>query len=335
MTTDQNLVNSYMDRAVEEFDVNPLATQLIRRFANQTPDLFSAAAIRHLATTRQSNAHRFLSVLILRHQQELLDYLTNPLESRQKAVHLFQRVAVIDPAFDVKLARKLPDRVGTNHHFAISGQRAARAIEVLDETSRGRRLIPILGHLVESDEPRTREKATLFIGRRVQSPAWAEKQLKRTDERVRANAVESLWGLDTTPAKELLTNCAGDKANRVAGNALIGLHIAGDSGIADEVRRMSREPKACFRSTAAWMMGKIRDGEFVPRLTELVRDEEPVVRGAALRSLIDLRRLVAGTPAAIVEPAAEIPPEAAAHMREQAAAEVADPDGGTFYTQHS
>lgn len=305
MDADQKLVDSYMDRAVEEFDANPLSTQLIRKFADQMPDMFVPAAIRHLATTRQSNAHRFLSILMLRQQSALMEHLTNPKETRHLAINLFRRVAQIDPAFDVKLARRLPDRVGTNHHEALSGARAGRTLEILGETSRGRRLIPILGHLVESCDALLRDKATLFIGRRVQSTAWAERQLAKSDDRVRANAIESIWGLDLPAAKTLLENCASDKSNRVAGNALIGLHVAGHHGIGNEVMSMSVEHRALFRSTAAWTMGKIGDTAFYPRLTELVRDDQPVVRSAALRSLIDLRRAEASTLEAIAAKGAQ------------------------------
>jgi hypothetical protein len=304
MNVDQRLVDTYLDRAVEEFDVNPISTQLIRRLANEEPDLFVVSAMRQMATSQQSNAHRFLSILMLRQQQVLLDHLTDPGESRDKSVHLFQRVVAIDPAFDVKLARKLPDRIGSNHHEALRGARAGRTLEILDQTSRGRRLLPILGHLVDSDDPRTREKATLFIGRRVQSPIWAEKQLKRPDERIRANAVESIWGLHTPSATNLLEVCAMDTSNRVAGNALIGLFLAGQRGVEADVKRMASEANPRFRSTAAWAMGKMAALSFVPRLTEMVRDDQPAVRGAALRSLIEIRRFEAHTPEALAAKAA-------------------------------
>jgi hypothetical protein len=342
MAIDQLLIDAYLDRAVEQFDSNPVSTQLIRRLANDAPEMFVTSALRHLSTPEQSNALRFLSIMLLHQQSALLARLSNPLESKQKTIGLFQRVLAVDPAFDVKLARQLPDRVGNNHHEALRGARAARTLDVLDATSRGRRLLPILGHLVDSDDPRTREKATLFVGKRVHSPVWAEKQLKRADDRVRANAVESIWGLNTKEARSLLELCAGDKVNRVAGNALVGLHLAGGKGIVDEVNRMANEFNPRFRSTAAWSMGKMGDISFMPRLTELVKDEQPMVRGAALRSLIELRRVEVNTPEAIVARAKKngaVDEETAGRMIE-VAAEVVVPtpkidvrlDGSSFAT---
>ena len=184
----------------------------------------------------------------------------------------------------------LPDRTGVNHSIALDGARAGRAIEVLDAGSKGRRLLPVLSHLADSRDPKLCAQATLFIGRRIQSPAWAEKQLEQRDPRVRANVIESLWGLDTPPARDLLHRCVGDPSNRVAGNSLVGLHFVGEPGIMDEVRGMTSAPSHRFRATAAWSMGRIGDPTFLEPLTALVRDDNDMVRGTALRALLGLRR---------------------------------------------
>jgi hypothetical protein len=309
MNLDQGIVDTYIDRAVEEFDANPLSTQIIRRFAHETPHLFAVAAIRHLATTLQS------------------EYITDPGKAQWRCISLYERTVAIDCSLEVKLARRLPDRLGINHHEAFEGGRSARTLDILDRTSRGRRLLPIVGHLVESADPRTREKAILFIGRRIQSPRWAEKQLKNSDGRIRANAIESIWGLNSREATSLLETCAADASNRVMGNALVGLYIAGRQGITDHVKSMAIDPGLRFRSTAAWVMGKIDRPEFVPLLTELFRDEQPQVRGAALRSLIGIRRSEANTPEALQAKAArvaELTPGAAAELVEQAAQAVGE-----------
>jgi hypothetical protein len=285
------LIEKYLERAVEEFETTSLATQLMRRLATESPEFFLTAAMKYLNTNEQSNAHRLMTVLVLR-RDDLLDQLASPaFGTRETAIKLFQRFSAVDPAFDVKMARRLPGRSYWSQSDAFDVAQSTRALDILDETSRGRRLVPILGHLPENPDSRISAKATLFVGRRVQNPAWTAKQLTKPDERVRANAVEALWGVNSQPAVKLLEDCVADRNNRVVGNALVGLHIAGNDGVPTEVLMLSRDGKPEKRCTAAWAMGRIGLPNLTPRLTELIRDEHPQVRGMALRSMLQMRRL--------------------------------------------
>lgn len=291
MHSDQALVDMWLDRAVLEFEENPLCTQLMRRLALERPELFSRSALRYLGKPgEQTGAMRFMTSLVLR-QKHVYDRISDPGRiALDRAMVLFNRLLTLDPSFDVKVAKMLPDRTGVNHSIALEGSRAARAIEVLDAGSRGRRLLPVLSHLADSRDPRLCARATLFIGRRMKSPAWSERQLENPDQRVRANAIECLWGLDTPQARDLMHRCVEDEGNRVAGNALVGLHLVGEPGIIEEVDSMADAQNHLFRATAAWTMGRIGDTAFLPRLTSLVRDDSEMVRGTALRSLIGIRR---------------------------------------------
>ncbi len=322
MSIDTQMMEKYLQRAIDEFDVNPLASKLMRRLANEGPELFYTVAVKHLNSLEQSNALRALAVLLVR-QDTLPDRLVSPAYStRESAIKLFRRFLEVDPSFDVRLARKLPGRSYWNHAFAFDGLRSARALDILDETSQGRRLLPILGHLPESDDPRISSKATLFVGRRVQNPAWTKRQLERKDQRIRANAVEALWGVTTPPAVQLLEQCVSDANNRVVGNSLVGLHIAGREDAQREVMTLSRGSKPALRCTAAWAMGKIAVPTFTRRLTELVRDEQPQVRSTALRALMDIRRMEVKTPEAIAEEVAGQAPEVIAGKVEKAAEDI-------------
>jgi hypothetical protein len=299
MTLQQKIVEKHFKQAVAEFDPNPLALIFLRRLANESPAMFFAEAVKHLSSTQTSNAHRFLTVLVLRHR-ELTDYLVNPAHTtREMALRLFNRMLSVDPSFDVKLAQLLPDRGYINHAVALDGVCAMRALDILDQTSRGRRLLPIIGHLPNSSDPRLAAKATLFVGRRVQSPAWSAKQMAHPDQRVRANAVESIWGLDTQPAVQLLEKCIDDQNTRVVGNALVGLHITGNRDLQRELVFSSKHALADRRSMAAWTMGRTGKGEWAERLTAMVKDEHPQVRGMALRALREIRLLESNTPEAI------------------------------------
>lgn len=294
---DQLLFNNYLNRAIAEFSTNPLSARLIRRIANDLPELFVAVAVRYLDTSDQSTAHHFLANQMLRQEsvfEEIADPRRGPLT---RSLNLFNRLWRVDPCFDVKLAQKLPDRTGHNHSVAFDRARSCRALDVLNETSVGRRLVPIVGHLVESADKMLAAKATLFIGRRMQSPQWAARQIMRDNpEEVRAIAVESLWGVKSQSARELLEDCTTDESVRVAGNALVGLHKLGKPGVIEQVTGMVTAETAEHRTTAAWAMGRIGDAAFADPLTGLLRDESPEVRRAALHSLLHLRKPEAATP---------------------------------------
>ena len=180
---------------------------------------------------------------------------------------------------------------------------------MLEETSTGRRLLSVLGHLHNSTDPRIRSRAVLFIGRRLQSPEWTEKQLEGTDPRARANAIESIWGLDSPRILTLLEGCVGDDNNRVAGNALVGLSLANADGAADQVIRWSERSEAEFRATAAWIMGKVGNLTFLEPLQKLLRDECVRVKRAALRAMVSIRRVEAEAAAAAAAADAVAQPE--------------------------
>jgi hypothetical protein len=309
MTFQENIVEKYMTRAMEEWEANPLAMNFLRRLAIEAPALFFEAAMKRLRTSEASDAHRFLAILALRHE-ELTGYLANPANgSREASVKLFKRFLDVDPSFDVKLARKLPDRGYTNHAEAFDPARCTRALDILDSTSRGRRLLPILGHLPNSSDQKVAAKATLFVGRRVQSPSWSANLLTSSDQRIRANAVEALWGLDTQPAVRLLEKCVEDRNNRVMGNALLGLHIVSHRSIESELLALARNGSPDRRSTSAWVMGKTAQERWTEKLTALVKDEHPQVRSMALRSLLEIRRhdpVVAEAPALVAVPVVSV-----------------------------
>jgi hypothetical protein len=289
MSPEQQLTASYLDRAMAEFDSNPVAVRFMRKLANEGPELFFNAALTHLSSDARSNAHRFLTLLVLR-QDTLLRRLTDPaFSTRDNAVNLFKRLLEVDPFSDVRLAQMMPAR-DSHLPSALNGAQTSRALDILDATSHGRRLLPLISHLPESGDPRISAKATLFVGKRVQSPEWTARQLYRSDQRVRANAVEALWGVKSPRAVEIFEDHTEDENNRVAGNSLVGLHIADRTGVVETILTKSHDPAPGVRATACWAMGKIGGNVFYDRLAQLVRDENPDVRSIALRAIAEVRR---------------------------------------------
>ena len=84
----QQLIDSYVHRAVEEFRENPLCTKLLRRLADELPDRFCLSAMLQLERNKDSDASRLLTILLLR-QPDLYENLCNPLRgSRERAIVL-------------------------------------------------------------------------------------------------------------------------------------------------------------------------------------------------------------------------------------------------------
>jgi len=300
--TRQEFVDRWLDRAVAEFDRNPRCAQFIRRLAQEDPDSFAAAAMRHLGAPGQSHALRYLAALMLR-QKSVFQKLSDPGDAARLKSHCaMPRLLAVDPSFDIKLAKQLPDRTGANHERALKGARGARAIEVLDKGSASPQVVPIVSHLAESDDPRLSAGTALLVGRRTKNPDWVQRLLEHGDARVRANAVESLWGVNTLPARRLLREARLDASNRVVGNCLVGLNRMGETGVTGQVMRMAEDANPRFRATAAWAMGVMGRSGFLPCLTALVKDESEVVRRAALRALLAMRREEAAKLPSVTEP---------------------------------
>jgi hypothetical protein len=313
MEDQQPFVNQWVDRAVREFDRNPLCAQLLRRLARESKSPFVDAALRHLGEScARSAALRLLSSLVAR-EELVFQRLSDPGEAaRTCAINIFNHIFAVDPSFDVRTAKMLPDRDGDNHDIALTGQRGGRLIEVLDDRSDGQRLVPVLSHLVESEDHWLSTRAAIFIGKRIRSAPWAQRVLLGNNDAVRAHAVESIWGVDTPAARSLLHRYMQDESTRVAGNCLVGLHKIGEPGVDEEICSMAVALTPEFRATAAWAMGKVGGPVFIRQLTALAKDENRSVRGLALQSLLDIRRreLPEEPPAFVVEAVPDEPLEA-------------------------
>ena len=190
----------------------------------------------------------------------------------------------IENLLDVRLARLTPGR-DPDADAPLDSETVLQILEVLDKLSTGPRLILLLNHLTLHPDRRIAAKATLLVGRRLRNQDWVERRLVSTDGRVRANAVEGLWGVRSLAARKSLWTSLRDKNNRVVGNALIGLHQLGEPAVHEFVTRMIQDPRPAFRWTAAWVMGKIGSEEFLPDLQRARKDKEPHVQRAAERAI--------------------------------------------------
>ncbi len=291
MKVTKEQLRTLLIRAVSEFSTDRQAAGQIRWFAEHAPDVLTSVGIELLLTGSDTTGIRYLSMQLLK-DPGFFHEMTDPWKrSVDEAVRLGRMLLAVDRALDIRLARCLPTRNGSQGEGVLFGERAERALQILDEISVGRRIVPVLNHLSKNRDRRISSKSALLVGKRVQSIAWAKRLLEEgTDPRLRASAIEAFWGVRTDPATQLFRSTLADENNRVVGNSIMGLHLAGAPEVQGYVLKSAGDCKAPFRMTASWVMGKIGDPAYVEPLSNLVRDADPRVRSAALRSLREIRQ---------------------------------------------
>jgi len=269
-----------LEQVLEGFATNPVAAgraliQLLARGGNEMAE--QALAILRYPVPTAGSAH-LLKLLIENDwlPEALADPARNGLE---EAAEWMSHLSRIDPLLDIHLARWALNRL-RGGSAERGGPAARRILNLLEQTSSAHRLGPLLVQLLRVPDPRIRSKVALMLGRTTQDVSWA---LRDPDDRVRANAVEAIWGANCKDVRGTLWTLARDASNRVAGNALLALYKMGEPAAVEELDAMSRHDSGRFRATAAWVMGQTRDAAFLERLHGLEADpEENVRRNASL-----------------------------------------------------
>lgn len=211
---------------------------------------------------------------------KFLYYMARPEHFERPALAELSRLMMrIDMRFDIKLITALAEDATVDRETFL------RILSVLDEISPGGRLTLTLTRVLRDSEPMVAAKVEMLLNRRVSNPMLLQRQLTSDDPRTRANAIESLWGVDTAQNRRSLERAARDSDNRVSGNALVGLYMLGDTFAVQGIRNMAGHSDPMFRATAAWAMAKTGNVEFRPLIEKARTDPDPRVRSMADRAL--------------------------------------------------
>jgi len=272
---------------VRNFEADATASrQQIRDLMDNHREHFYASSIEILKTVGDSRGAQYLVALMVANGM-LLQALCNPDLSRKQALSLGRAAQRVDPMTDVTLARILADSGFGGGAVQIADP--AELMDILCEIADAGHIMPSLMRMMRHPNTYLRSKAVKLIGRGSQSAkwvmAWAMARLAESDPRVRANAVESLWGVDTPEARTLLSFAANDANNRVVANALLGLYLLGESSVLADVVRLAGHESALFRSSAAWVMGEARDPRFTEALRPMISDPDAKVRKLVFAAL--------------------------------------------------
>ncbi|MBS1829493.1 MAG: HEAT repeat domain-containing protein [Acidobacteria bacterium] len=137
--------------------------------------------------------------------------------------------------------------------------------------------------------PQVRSKAALVVGKENRDAGWVRARLRDPDARVRANAVESLWGADGVEVVDVFRQAALDDEPRVVLNGVMGLYRARLTEAVEMLVKLAESEDFRFRRSACWVMGQTKDPRFLGALLGLARDKDANLRAAALQGVAAIR----------------------------------------------
>jgi hypothetical protein len=260
---------------------------LCRRIREASPERLDHACeqiakicIREIATDgKNSKDHPMLSWLIAdgRYLNLLLDPDFLSLEEARRASALMRGA---DSGFFLKFEGLTN---GANSERDL--RRVERALHLFGESGTSNILVPWLRRLTNHADKRIRSKAAKSLCALRPNSALVETQLRSEDARVRANAIEALWGARSPEAVSLFREALNDSSHRVVVNALVGLHLHDPEEALENLLRLCKHSAPLFRAAAAWGLGRIADRRAIPALKTLAEDSSEIVRERAARVL--------------------------------------------------
>ena len=281
------MLASEFDVLIERYEQEPgLCSKLLRTHALTEPKQFLEYAAGVLLERPASRALKFITNLAL--SAGLIEYLLAIYgASRKQALALAQKALACEPTLDKQilefLRRPVPNELEEIAAIQVG-------LDILSDLSTDDRLVPGVLKLLKHASPKVRSKAALFIGNRTQNLAWAANLTKEYDARVRANILESLFGINSEFVLQMFRSNVADDNCRIAGNAVLGLYLLGDVASVSLIHQMVKHPEARFRNTGAWLMGRTHDPRFSTGIAELINDPDELVRKQAFKALGEIRK---------------------------------------------
>jgi hypothetical protein len=271
-----------------------LSKRQLRNLSASDARGFIRIALVHLSHGGTGPAEVHLSHL-LGAERDYVDVLT---DTDQLADAEAIAVAAVMANGDREFHRKLLEMRVTKDPRRIS-----RILKLIDQDERAMALVPWLRELVDSENANLASKAAMILSRLTKNPMVVHRFLQSSDPRVRANAVEGLWGGNIETIRPLLLAAVSDGHHRVVANALVELYRVGDSMAVEKIKELACHADALFRAAIAWAIGEIDSPDFLPTLQLLERDTALAVRLRAGRTAKRLHGMATvSAPAAVVAP---------------------------------
>jgi hypothetical protein len=282
-------MQAHLRLLVDQFAQNPpLAGKAMREMVESDGNTFTQQALNLLKKVPVGPGSNYILTLLLR-DTSFLSKLSDPdLFSLAEATEIAKRVQRLDPSFDVRIVKQITS--AASNADQLEAATAERLLELMSAFSDLSRILPVLAELLKHPSPRIRSKAVLLIGRASANAKLAESHLKEADKRVRANAIEALWGNASNEARSILSAAASDSNNRVAANAVLGLYKLDETYSVALILDMAENPSPIFRLSAVWTMSETQDPRFLGTLAKLIGDADQRVRQLAFTSVAKIRK---------------------------------------------
>lgn len=248
-----------MEAALSTYEADILeGSGKLRNLLACDPLMFRVHALSTLSQNERRPACDLLG-LMLSADDEVLQLLLDPaLLTRPELARVFKNA----PELGTNVSQMIVQRFGSCTE-ALRPATAMRIVEIASSLEEGPNVLTVVRELTEHTSERVRSKAVLALGRATHDFRLLESQVTDPDSRIRANAVESLWGVRSATVIRLFRRALADPNHRVIANASIGLYRA---GCVDEARdsliQMMKDSDPAFRAAAAWAMNEMHDPEF-------------------------------------------------------------------------
>lgn len=287
--SDQNAVQAsrleILEQTIAEFAKKPAWTRsVLKRWSEMDQAELGSLGVQILGRSIEGPGERCLIRVLLLNGNYYTHLLDSSSLRAEDALPVAAAFAAEDPEFFNGLIRAADENP--------TSERLSRALHILGGLQRSNVTVPWLRRLLDHPDRFVRSKAVSLLCKLYANPRLIEKQLESLDERVRANAVEALWGLDDETSCNILLKAADDPHHRVAVNAIYGLYLAKDPRGAERLISGARHESPHFRAAHAWAMGQTEDQQFALALRSLLRDDAEGVRSAAARAVEKLGQVV-------------------------------------------
>jgi hypothetical protein len=213
--------------------------------------------------------------------------VTADLLSLDEAARLLRVSSKNDPSYQVDLIARVKAELDRNAS-ALANSEFSRLLDILARSVDPEKLGGMLASLVEHPDERVRSKVAVIAAGNARVGSHKEGWLKDVDPRVRANAVESLWGRRDAEAIQLLKLASKDPHHRIAANALYGLYQAGEACSIRGVLRLFRELEVPRQLAGIWLLGQTGD----PRFLTLVHENLSLKTGRIKFALLNAGRKI-------------------------------------------
>lgn len=167
-------------------------------------------------------------------------------------------------------------------------ERLCRGLELLEKLGHYDSLLPWLRMLSEQPNERVRSKAVKLLCKAVPQKMLIERQLKSSDNRVRANAIEALWFHQTDESTKIFRAALSDSSHRVVVNALVGLCHQNDESAMQKLIALSQHQSEMFRAAVIWALTHLYDDRAIEPLKALSHDHSELIRKKAAYALAKL-----------------------------------------------